>query len=130
MGGEVNVNLSTLTTDELCAHLRDVTAAIEARALGLADIPDAAMFAELGRRDQTLTGVQAIADFCGYVPLSIHRWAQQDVDPLPHSYDERGKMTAKKSALAAWLGRRASRLQTKGKKSRTAKPPAKAKRRA
>ena len=121
------VDLSAMTTDELCAHLRAVTAAIESRALGLADLPDAALLAEQTRRDATLTTVRAIADFCGYDPETIHRWAQQDVDPLPHGYDARGRMTAKKSALAAWLGRHASKLRAKPAKG-AVKPLAKAKR--
>jgi hypothetical protein len=114
--------LSAFTFEELHAELTR-------RAAILANVPEASLLAELSRRDQTLTGVQAIATFCGYSPLTIHRWAQQDVDPLPHGYDMRGKMTAKKSALAAWLGRRTSKLATKGKKARTVKPIAKAKRR-
>ena len=122
----MNPELSTLTTEELCAHLREVTSAIESRALGLVDLPDASLLAEQTRRDATLTSVRAIADFCGYDPETIHRWAQQDVDPLPHAYDARGKMTAKKSAIAAWLGRKASKLRTRGKKA--VKPLAKAKR--
>ena len=122
----MNPELSTLTTEELCEHLREVTEAIESRALGLADLPDASLLAEQTRRDATLTTVRAIAEFCDRDPETIHRWAQQDVDPLPHDYDARGKMTAKKSALAAWLGRHASKLRTRGRKA--VKPLAKAKR--
>jgi hypothetical protein len=120
------MNLSSMTTDELYAHLREVTAAIESRALGLADLPDAALLAEQTRRDATLTTVRAIADFCDRDPETIHGYAQLDVDPLPHGYDSRGRMTAKKSALAAWLGRHASKLRARGKKA--VKPLAKAKR--
>ncbi len=120
-------DLSALTTEELCAHLREVTEAIKTRALGLADLPDAALLAEQTRRDATLTTVRAIADFCDRDPETIHRWAQQDVDPLPHDYDARGKMTAKKSALAGWLGRHASKLRAKPAKG-AVKPLAKAKR--
>jgi predicted transcriptional regulator len=113
--------LSAFTFEELHAELTR-------RAAILANVPEVSLLAELSRRDQTLTTVRAIADFCGYDPETIHRYAQQDVDPLPHGYDARGRMTAKKSALAAWLGRRTSKLATKGKRARTVNPLAKGKR--
>lgn len=98
----------------------------------IADVPDAALRDEQTRRgNQDVETVEGIAAFLGCSTESVVTWSRLNVDPLPHDFDAHGRMVSKRSALAAWWGRRGFRMKAAkwfGGKSpnATARPLAKA----
>ncbi len=93
--------LDAIPLDALLAYWRKRTTV-------LSDVPDAALLAEQTRRgNQDVETVEGIATFLGCSAESVVTWSRQNVDPLPHDFDGHGRMTSKRSALAAWWGRRA-----------------------
>ena len=97
--------LDAIPLDALLAYWRKRTTV-------LADVPDAAILAEQTRRgNQDVETVDGIAAFLGCSAESVVTWSRQNVDPLPHDFDAHGRMVSKRSALAAWWGRRAFQVK-------------------